>query len=536
VSATPFKLAIAALGGQGGAVLTSWLIEVAEANAYFVQSTSVPGVAQRTGATLYYLEFFPRASGSEPVMALMPVAGDVDCVVAAELIEAGRSMARGLVTPERTTLIASAHRELTIGERSAMGQAASTEAELVAIARTQAKRFILFDMAAMAEKRGSVISAVLLGAIAGSAVLPFRKEAFEAAIRKGGLAVDTNLAAFEDAYQSAAAGTVVALEPAAPAQLAAAIPTHVREPALQALLGRVRALPAGTQPIALEGVRRLIDYQDPGYATLYMKRVEHVAHLESARAGAAADATLTAATARALALWMSFEDTIRVADLKTRAARAAGLRSEVRASPEQLIDVTEFMKPRVAEIAGTLPAGLGERVLKSARASSLLARFTGGRRVRSSTVSGFLFLRLLASLKRWRRGTLRYKIENARIELWLALIEKTAAVNHALAVEVARAQRLVKGYGDTHERGWRNFSILLGQVAALQHHPEGAAVFARLQQAALADEEGTALGREMEILCPVITPGPAIPPQQKTNPAGSAPTGSPVAAKTHPTI
>src|SRR3984885_9793639 len=104
MSMKPLKLAIAALGGQGGAVLTGWLIEIAEANAYFVQSTSVPGVAQRTGATLYYLEFFPRksllADAREPVMALMPVAGDVDCVVAAELVEAGRSMVRGLVTPE----------------------------------------------------------------------------------------------------------------------------------------------------------------------------------------------------------------------------------------------------------------------------------------------------------------------------------------------------------------------------------------------------------------------------------------------------
>ena len=46
------KLTIAALGGQGGGVLTDWLIAIAEANDYIVQSTSVPGVAQRTGATI----------------------------------------------------------------------------------------------------------------------------------------------------------------------------------------------------------------------------------------------------------------------------------------------------------------------------------------------------------------------------------------------------------------------------------------------------------------------------------------------------
>jgi indolepyruvate ferredoxin oxidoreductase beta subunit len=498
VSGTPLKLAIAALGGQGGAVLTGWLIEIAEANAYLVQSTSVPGVAQRTGATLYYLEFFARqADGREPVMALMPVAGDVDCVVASELAEAGRSMARGLVTPERTTLIASSHRELTIGERSAMGRSNATGGELIDIARTQAKRFILFDMAAMAAKHESVISAVLLGAIAGSGVLPFRKEAFEAAIRAGGLAVRTNLAAFEDAYNVAAAGTIAKPEPPAPAKLSPDIPTEARTPALQPLLARVRALPAEVQPLALEGARRLIDYQDPSYASLYIERVERIARLEATHAAASDDWSLSQATARSLALWMSFEDTIRVADIKTRAARTANVRGEVRASAGQLIDVTEFMKPRVAEILGTLPAGLGLRLQRSARASRLIARFTGGRRVRSSTITGFLLLRGLASLKRWRRGTLRYQIENTRIEGWLRRIVEMGDHNHALAVEIARAQRLVKGYGDTHERGWRNFSILMDQLAALQNLADGAVILARLQQAALADEEGTALAREL---------------------------------------
>src|SRR6516162_463360 len=108
----PIKLTIAALGGQGGGVLSDWLIAVAEANRYIVQSTSVPGVAQRTGATIYYLEFCARAeaerAGREPVMALMPVAGDVDCVVASELAEAGRTIQRGLIGPH-TTLIASTH-------------------------------------------------------------------------------------------------------------------------------------------------------------------------------------------------------------------------------------------------------------------------------------------------------------------------------------------------------------------------------------------------------------------------------------------
>ncbi|MGH8276132.1 MAG: 2-oxoacid:acceptor oxidoreductase family protein, partial [Steroidobacteraceae bacterium] len=203
----PIKLSIAALGGQGGGVLAQWLVEIAKSEGYIAQSTSVPGVAQRTGATVYYLEFFPRAAaaraGREPVMALMPVPGDVDCVIASELAEAGRAIQRGLVTPERTLLIASTHRSYAIGEKSALGSGATDSGELAQLIRSSARRVILFDMEETAERNHSVISSVLLGALCGSGALPFRKQAFEAAIRSSGIAVEANLAAFEDANQRA---------------------------------------------------------------------------------------------------------------------------------------------------------------------------------------------------------------------------------------------------------------------------------------------------------------------------------------------
>jgi indolepyruvate ferredoxin oxidoreductase beta subunit len=459
-------------------------------------------VAQRTGATLYYLEFFARAAleegaGNEPVMALMPVAGDVDCVVAAELVEAGRSIARGLVTPERTTLIASSHREYTIGERSVMGSAPAKEAELAEIARAQAKRLILFDMAGMAAKHESVISAVLLGAIAGSAVLPFAKGAFEEAIRRSGIAVETNLAAFEDAFRAAAAGAAVAPALVAPAGVSQEVPTQSGRPDLRALLQAMRELPRAVQPLALAGVRRLLDYQDPAYAALYLDRLGRIVRAETARIQADAGWPLSTAMARGLALWMSFEDTIRVADLKTRGARVTEVRSEVRALPNQIVSVTEFLKPRAAEIIGTLPAAMGERMQNSARMSDWLKRFTGGKYVRSTTITGFVTLRMLAGLKRWRRGTLRYKVENGRIEKWLGDIEELAPRNFELAVKVALAQRLLKGYGDTHERGWRSFSILMSQLERLESRADGAELFGCFEQAALTDEEGAALAREL---------------------------------------
>jgi indolepyruvate ferredoxin oxidoreductase beta subunit len=570
-SERPIKLTIAALGGQGGGVLANWLIGIAESEGFLAQTTSVPGVAQRTGATIYYLEFFPQAvataAGRDPVMALMPVSGDVDCVLASELAEAARAIQRGLVTRDRTTLIASSHRSYAISEKSAMGDGAADEKELIELVRSQAKRVVLFDMDAMAESHHSVISSVMLGALGGSGVLPFRKAAFEAAIKKGGIAVTTNLAAFEDAWQCAERGGEAAPSgagaqssearaaddgdsnlgpPAAlslggtlardtvgtPGEPLDGLPAQARSPKLQPLLDRVRRFATPVQKIVLEGVRRAIDYQDPEYAKLYLDRLERIAGLDGAQgvragdggssvaggsggtgagvrigpnsaavdpagAGGYGEWSLTEATARSLALWMTFEDTIRVADLKTRPTRFARVRDEIRADPGQLFGITEFMKPRVTEIAGTLPLGLGRWLLRSQGASQLLTRWTGGKQIRTGTVTGFLMLHILGGLKRWRRGTLRFHEENERIEKWLGRIGGLAATNYALAVELARAQRLVKGYGDTHERGWRNFSFLVDKLDELAPRPDGAAVFARLQAAALADEEGKALAREL---------------------------------------
>src|SRR3982751_5030275 len=176
MSAQPIKIAILAMGGEGGGVLADWIVDLGEANGYLAQTTSVPGVAQRTGATIYYVELYPAADaerdGALPVMALMPLPGDVDVVLASELMECGRAVQRGLVTPDRTTLVASTHRVYSITEKTALGDGRVDSAALLAHAAAAAQRFVRFDMAAVAEQHGSVIGAVLFGALAGTGVLP----------------------------------------------------------------------------------------------------------------------------------------------------------------------------------------------------------------------------------------------------------------------------------------------------------------------------------------------------------------------------
>jgi indolepyruvate ferredoxin oxidoreductase beta subunit len=491
----PITVTIAALGGQGGGVVSDWLIDAARRSGYLAQATSVPGVAQRTGATIYYLEFFPVAAlpadRRRPIFALMPNPGDVDLVIASEIMEAGRAMQRGLVT-DRTTLIASTHRIYAIQEKSHMADGRGDPARVRELAREHAKRYIEFDMQALAEANGSVISAAMLGAVCGSGALPFAAEHYVEAIRASGIEAASSTRTFE-AARDAAAG---AASQAAHSPLAAAEPKSGSRPALSASLqDRIRKrMPAAVQDLAREGVRRMIDYQDVAYAGLYLDRLDSIAALEPKDSDSFA---LTERVARGLALWMSFEDTIRVADLKIRSARAKRVLQEVRPSSGQLVQVTEFMKPRIEEICGTLPVGLGTWVLRSKTPRGWLTRFTGGRQIATSSIGGFLQLYWLAGLRRWRRKTLRYSQENARIEGWLELIGRVVRQDYALAVEIADCQQLVKGYGETHERGTASFDAILGDVRDRQQRVDAAGRVRTLRIAALADDQGIALAQAL---------------------------------------
>jgi len=491
---TPIKIAILAMGGEGGGVLADWIVDLGERNGHIAQTTSVPGVAQRTGATIYYVELYPRAQaerdGGTPVLALMPLPGDVDVVLASELMEAGRAVQRGLVTPDRTTLIASTHRVYSIAEKTAMGDGRVDSGQLIAHAQAAAKRFVCFDMAKAADDAGSVISAVLFGALAGTGVLPFSRAQFEATIERGGVGVKPSLAAFGAAYARAAKpeSPPDALDADPDAEVPAPAVPLPRDERVQATLVRTQnSFPADARHVVIEGVRRLVDYQDPAYAELYLDRLERVAQLP------AQGEPLLEETARHLALWMSYEDTIRVAELKTRDTRFARVHDEVRARDGQVITIQEFMHPRLEEICDTLPAGLGRWLARSKWPRRLVERFTRkGRVVTTSSLRGFLMLYALAGLKRWRRGTLRFAVETQRIEQWLLQIAQAAAINPGVAVELARCQRLVKGYGDTHARGLGNFETLMAaaQRAGATLAP---ATLRELRDAALADEHGHAL-------------------------------------------
>lgn len=495
------KLAVMAVGGQGGGVLTNWIIDLAKRNGYLAQATSVAGVAQRTGATIYYIEMAPR-SDRNPVFSLMPVAGDVDVLIASEIMEAGRAILRGFVTPERTTLIMSSHRILSVAEKTHAGDGIARSEKIIAAADRNARRLIGFDMEQMAKEAGTVISASLFGALAGARVLPFHQDSFIEIIRASNRGVEQSLAAFSAAESRALSGAGVDTNRDDKVEVQSTRRSAV-EPlpeALRAVFDRVSQLPDTVQDIASHGLRKVIDFQDVDYGEEYLNRLDTVLEVDQNACGHA----LTAAAAKHLANAMAYDDVIRVADRKTRGTRFLRVRDELGLEQQQILRLTEFMHPRAEELCSMLPNRLGGYLESSPRLLGIVDRVVNrGRRLRSDTLCGFIPLYVIAGLRRYRRRLHRHTVEQLHLETWLDTVLAEAPSRYELAVELLNHRRLIKGYSDTHARGLAKFDKVMAVTLQISGSNDAAAVAVELRAAALADEAGQALQNLVESLQPL---------------------------------
>jgi indolepyruvate ferredoxin oxidoreductase beta subunit len=465
------------------------------------QSTSIPGVAQRTGGTTYYLEIYPvtrkELGNRRPVLALAPGIGDIDILVSSEFMEAGRCIVNGFCTPDRTLLISSTSRFYVINEKMAMGDGRFDEARLLDVAEKNAKGRILFDMESVAKESGAMINAVMLGAIAGCGRLPIPVEAFERAIREEGKAAEANLRGFRAGLAAARTEATALRRPAEQKR------PEKKRPDVASLEADIRdRWPSAARDILIEGVRRLTRFQDVGYAQFYLDRLVPIRDLD---AQSGAGGSLLKETARHLAVRMSFEDLIRVAQAKIDPARMKRIGQELGAKPGEPYHVTEFLKPGIEEMCQVLPPRLARRIIAIAEKRGWLDKVHVGMYVTTTSVFGYLRFWMLAKLKPLRRFMHRYVEEQEQIEIWLGMIARAAKLSPALAAEIAECARLIKGYGSTHKRGSQNFQMieervilpaLAGQIG-VQDAIDG---IASARTAALLDPEGNGLAKCLDEL------------------------------------
>jgi indolepyruvate ferredoxin oxidoreductase beta subunit len=315
----------------------------------------------------------------------------------------------------------------------------------------------------VARAAGSEVNAVLLGALAASGVLPLPDSAYEEAIRAGGVAVERNLAGLR-AGRVAAAGPLEAARPAPlpwtelRAERAAALGR--RRAAFLALCASAEAeFPAALHQTVGEGLARLVDFQDARYAGRFLDEVRAVRAVDPGT-------RLTERFARRLAVWMSYEDAIRVADLKTRRARFARIRAEQGAPAGAPLIVTDYLKPDLDEIYGILPAAIGRPIARWAERRWPHGRPALGQHVRTTSVLGFLRVWLLGRLRGLRPISLRFEREWALIARWRQAVLDCAALDPELAVEVAETAALVRGYGEVRRRLSTAFVRLLDEGLA----------------------------------------------------------------------
>ncbi|MEK9803690.1 MAG: 2-oxoacid:acceptor oxidoreductase family protein, partial [Curvibacter sp.] len=196
----PISLLVCALGGEGGGVLTEWLVETARHAGYPVQATSIPGVAQRTGATTYYLEFFPvpqaELGGKRPVLGLYPVPGRLDALLSSELLETVRQISLGHASRERTLVLTSSARALTTMEKMQMGDGRRDTRELMQLVAAHSRVHHIVDMAELTRQAGTIVSAVMLGSIAASGLLPMKREDYEHVLQDGSGSAKASLRGF----------------------------------------------------------------------------------------------------------------------------------------------------------------------------------------------------------------------------------------------------------------------------------------------------------------------------------------------------
>jgi len=486
----PIRMCIAALGGEGGGVLTAWIVAVARAQGWPVQSTSVPGVAQRTGATTYYVEILPQVwqGPGKPILALTPTPGFVDVVVATELLEAARAIEQGFVSPDRTTLIASSHRAFTIEEKSGMADERIAPEKILRAIDELSLRTIPVDFAKLAKETNAFASSVVLGAIAGSGVLPAPREVYEDAMRASGTAIDANLRGFAAAYD-AVTGSPAAVDYASDTATAQVSPK-------QAGFG----FPAEVESVLAHAVPRLQSYQSKRYANRYLALLRQILEAEQASGTSAQGYRVTSEAARYLALMMSYEDIVRVAALKTAPQRWAEVYDNTPLGAKDIVRVTEFLKPGVEEFASLMPPWLGRRIVAWARRRGKLDAYNIGLGVRTTSAGGFLLMRMLASLRFWRPFSYRFSIEMPAIEAWVDQVVKSTRIDRDFGAEVVECARIRKGYGSTHRRGTANFEALMERIVApaVAEGKAATAELTELRKLALSDPDGNAMIEELD--------------------------------------
>ena len=441
------SILITALGGEGGGTLMNWILECARNQKLFVQGTSVPGVAQRTGSTSYYIEICDRNfhNEKEPILSLYPKPGRVDIVIASELLEAARVLERGYVNPDSTTLITSSSRIFTNLEKSHLADGRFDQEKILKTCKNMSKNFICLDLNTIASDHSTIVSATMFGALAGSGALPWKKNICEN-IFQDNIFGKNSLLGFNFAYEQVKANS----------KGIAANKKNIKINE-ENIINKINdSFSDEFSNIVNIGKERCFDYQNNKYSELFLTRVQKillVINKEDPKKVAVAENII-----RRLALWMTYEDIPRVAQLKIKPDRFKKIKKEINIKSNQILLVQDIFKPGINEIAAMLPNKIGKWFIKNKKIVSCLPFIGKGMKINSLTIFGFIVLKFLSSFRYIRPISLRYKEEQRNIDIWIDNIILSLNKSISFTEGLADMPQILKGYGDTWDRGIKKYN------------------------------------------------------------------------------
>jgi hypothetical protein len=208
-------------------------------------------------------------------------------------------------------------------------------------------------------------------------------------------------------------------------------------------------LPEPVMAAASEAIHLLIDYQGPGYAHLYVDRLRRFVGKQGV------DDAMLAEIARLMAVRMSYEDPIRIAQLKL---------VELGGKPGASAGSVDVRKLRLDEVIGALPAIIAEYVLDALEWVGWTHKRVS---IRFSTASrlGIRRLKMEGGLRRWRLLSVRYAKERVWVERWLHMIDRSLTKQPQAAPAIIQSATMIEGYGDVYRQGMADWNAIIDGLA-----------------------------------------------------------------------
>ncbi|HSE83627.1 MAG TPA: DUF6537 domain-containing protein [Thermodesulfobacteriota bacterium] len=446
------KILIPSVGGLGVGVFVEWLSAAAILEGLQPNVLNLPGVSQRAGRTLSYIEI----SSGDTLFSPFPEKGKLDLIISQDFLELLQILKEGY-GGENCNVIGTTYRYYTTHEKLSLKKDVYTYQNFRNLIEANSRDHIMVDIHKMGIADFS--NAHLLGLLCASGYLPqLRREGYEEAIRKVGIDPERNLKDFAFGYEllEKARECRDGINPVSTVNRVSLPDGYIKESIekLESAYGE------GVRDIVAEAVRQLIEYQDTKYAELYISRVNDLhSYLNETIGEAKRCDELIKEFGRVLAVRMAYEDVIRVAEKKTSRERFERIKQLYRIQEGDVFWVKDFFSPELDELYGILPNSLGGAL------DNLLSKrkISWKTEMHTNHISGFLLLKTMSKLRFLRRHSFRYRKENSLIERYIEHVKRCLAHGLDFAVLAAKGGTIVRGYGDTRRemvKYWEEFAKL----------------------------------------------------------------------------